>query len=248
LRYEAQRSKLSPMFDARTRLFLILFGMFSTCLIVGDIIGGKLIQTEILGQTFTLTVGMVPFPVTFLLTDVLNEFYGKRAARFATVVAFGLALLAYAFILIASAIPIAPMTQAPDWTGVTETAFQTVFLSSRRIIVASLTAYIVAQFVDIAVFHALKKLTRTRFLWLRATGSTAVSQLIDTVVINFVAWVGMMPLGVIVNMMVSSYGLKLLIAVGLTPLVYLAHALIERGMGIQPIALEPTTLPPIAKS
>jgi uncharacterized integral membrane protein (TIGR00697 family) len=230
------------MFDARTRLYLILFGMFSTCLVVGDIIGGKLIETEVFGHPFTLTVGMIPFPVTFLLTDVMNEFYGKQAARYATLVTFGLALLAYFFILVAGAIPAAAMTRAPDWTGVTEEAFQTVFLSSRRIIAASLTAYIVAQFVDIGVFHLLKRLTQNRLLWLRATGSTAVSQLIDTVVINLVAWVGMMPLGVIVNMMVSSYALKLLIAVGLTPLVYLAHALVERGMGIKPVVLVATSV------
>lgn len=232
------------MFDARTRLYLVLFGVFSTCLIVGDIIGGKLIQLPIAGQTFTLTVGMIPFPVTFLLTDVMNEFYGKQAARFATLVAFGLAVLAYAFIFLAGIIPIAPMTQAPDWTGVTEQAFQTVFLSSQRIIAASLVAYIIAQFVDIAVFHLLKRITRNRLLWLRATGSTAVSQLIDTVAINFVAWVGILPLSDIFNMMGSSYGLKLLIALGLTPLVYVAHAIVERGMGIQPVRLEAQSVVP----
>jgi queuosine precursor transporter len=241
----AQPEAVLAMFDARTRLFLILFGIFSTCLIVGDIIGGKLIQTQLFGQTFTLTVGMIPFPVTFLLTDVLNEFYGQRAARFVTLVAFGLAVLAYAFIFLAGAIPIADMTRAPDWTGVTEAAFQTVFLSSQRIIFASLCAYIVSQFVDIAVFHMLKGLTRSRLLWLRATGSTAVSQLIDTVVINLVAWGGMMSLDSILNMIVSSYTLKLVIALGLTPAIYLAHALVERGMGIQPFAIErkATTLP-----
>src|SRR5688572_16575394 len=109
--------------DARIKLFVILAGVFTTCLVVGDIIGGKLIQTAVFGQTITLTVGMIPFPVTFLLTDLLNEFYGKRAARFVTWVGFGMALLAYVFIFIAARIPIAEMTRAASWNGVTDSAF-----------------------------------------------------------------------------------------------------------------------------
>src|SRR5690606_33044568 len=172
--------------DSRQKLFVVLAAIFTTCLVVGDIIGGKLIQTALFGQTITLTVGMIPFPVTFLLTDLLNEFYGKRAARFVTLLGFGLALLAYAFIFIAGAIPIAPMALEPDWQGVTDHSFQNVFLSSQRMIAASLTAYIVAQFVDIGVFQVLKRATNNRLLWLRATGSTAISQLIDTIVISTV--------------------------------------------------------------
>jgi uncharacterized integral membrane protein (TIGR00697 family) len=218
-------------------LFLILAGVFSTCLVVGDIIGGKLIQTQLFGHPFTLTVGMIPFPVTFLLTDVLNEFYGKRAARFVTLLGFGLAVLAYTFIFIAGSIPIAPLALEPGWTGVTERSFQNVFLGSQRMILASLTAYMVAQFVDIGVFHVLKRKTHNRLLWLRATGSTAVSQLIDTLVINFVAWTGILGIDTILNIIVSSYVLKVAIALGLTPLVYLAHALIERGLKIEPVTL-----------
>lgn len=221
--------------DLRTRLFIVLAGVFSTSLIVGDIIGGKLIEVPLFGQVFILTVGMIPFPITFLLTDVLNEFYGKQLARFVTLLGFGLALLAYTFIFIAGAIPIAPMTQAPDWSGVNDAAFNNVFLGSQRMILASLTAYIVAQFVDIGVFHLLKKWTRNRFLWLRATGSTLVSQAVDTVTISTVAWWGLMSTDEILRIMLSSYVLKLLIAVGLTPLVYLVHTLLERGLGLTPL-------------
>jgi uncharacterized integral membrane protein (TIGR00697 family) len=170
-----------------------------------------------------------------LLTDVLNEFYGQRAARFITIVGFGMAVLSFAFIFLSAAVPFAPFTHAPDWTGVNEASFNNVFLGSMRMIVASLCAYLVSQFVDIGVFHLLKKKTSGKLLWLRATGSTAVSQLIDTITINFVAWSGMMSAGKIVNIIYSAYGLKLLIAVGLTPLIYLCHTLVERGLGIQPI-------------
>jgi uncharacterized integral membrane protein (TIGR00697 family) len=216
--------------NRRIQLFLVLACVFVTCLTVGDIIGGKLIQTRLFGYQFTLTVGMIPFPVTFLITDLLNEFYGKRAARFVTWVGFGMAALAYVFIYVAAAIPIAELTRAADWTGVTEAAFDRVFVGSQRMIAASLCAYLIAQFVDISIFHALRQATHQRLLWLRASGSTVLSQLVDTITINFVAWFGVLPLAEIGRIMLSSYVLKVLIAVGLTPLVYAGHALIERLM------------------
>lgn len=226
------------MLTPRVRLFTVLCSVFVSCLLVGDIIGGKLVQTHVFGQAFTLTVGMIPFPVTFLLTDVLNEFYGKRAARFVTMVGFGTALLAYLVIYLAAAIPIAPIAQQSDWTGVTEQAFENVFLGSQRMILASLTAYMVAQFADIGTFHLLKRLTGNQLLWVRATGSTIISQFIDTVVISGVAWIGILGPRDIVNIVVSSYAVKVLIALGLTPLVYLLHAVVERGLGIEPVILD----------
>ncbi|HSC87177.1 MAG TPA: queuosine precursor transporter, partial [Polyangiaceae bacterium] len=183
-------------------------------------------------------VGMLPFPVTFLLTDVLNEFYGPRPARFVTFLAFGMAILAFVIIYVAGAVPIAEFTRAADWQGVNEATFANVFLGSQRMLLASLAAFIVSQLVDIAVFHALKRWSGRRLLWLRASGSTAVSQLVDTVVITFVAWSGVLPPGKILNIIVSAYGLKVLIALGLTPAIYLCHALVIRGLGLEPIRLD----------
>jgi uncharacterized integral membrane protein (TIGR00697 family) len=230
-----------PMFlDKRHKLFLVLASVFTTCLVVGDIIGGKLVEANVFGFQFTTTVGMVPFPVTFLLTDVLNEFYGKRAARFVTLVAFFMAVLSFTFIYVAAAVPFAGMTRAADWTGVSEASFNNVFLGSMRMIVASLCAYLVSQFVDIGVFHLLRRATSGKMLWLRASGSTVVSQLIDTVTITFVAWTGTLSVGKIINIIYSAYGLKVLIALGLTPLIYLCHALVERRLGIPPHTLAET--------
>lgn len=229
---------MTPTLDAKYKLFVVLAGVFTTCLVVGDIIGGKLIQTVLFGQTITLTVGMIPFPVTFLLTDLLNEFYGKRAARFVTWVGFAMALLAYSFIYIALQIPIAEMTRSASWDGVTASAFDNVFDGSKRMIVASLVAYLIAQFTDIGVFHLLRRLTRGRFLWLRATGSTLLSQAIDTLTISTVAWYGLMSMGDIANIMMSSYSLKFLIALGLTPVIYAGHALVQGWLGLQPVPHE----------
>jgi hypothetical protein len=230
------RAATTGMFlDTRHKLFLALAGIFTTCLVVGDIVGGKLVATRIFGFEFTTTVGMVPFPVTFLLTDLLNEFYGRRAARFVTWLGFGMAVLAFSFIFVATSIPFAELTRQGDWRGVNEASFNNVFSGSLRMIVASLCAYLVSQFVDIGVFHALKNFTRGKLLWLRASGSTAVSQLFDTITINFVAWSGVLSVGKIMNVIASAYVLKLMIAVGLTPLIYLAHTLVQRGLGLQPL-------------
>jgi queuosine precursor transporter len=223
--------------DKRHKLFLVLIALFITCFLVGDIIGAKLVSWTMFGFQFTTTVGMVPFPVTFLLTDVINEFYGKRAARFITLTAFCMGVLSFAIIYLSGSIPIAAFTRAPGWKGVTEETFNNVFLSSLRIIISSLCAFLVSQFVDIGVFQLLKRLTFNRLLWLRASGSTVASQLIDTITITFVAWTGTLTTRQIINTIYTAYGLKILIAVGLTPLIYLCHALVERGLGIQPILI-----------
>jgi len=220
--------------DTKHKLFIVLTATFSACLLIGDLIGGKLIAVTVFGIGVTTTVGMIPFPVTFLLTDLINEFYGQRAARFVTFLALCMALLAYAFVYVAATVPIAEMTKDPAWTGVREACFQNVFVGSLRMLSASLVAYVIGQLTDIAVFGALKRWTGTRLLWLRATGSTAVSQLIDTVAITVVAWTGMMPPAEILRIILSAYTLKIVIAVGLTPLIYAGHGFVERRLGIQP--------------
>jgi uncharacterized integral membrane protein (TIGR00697 family) len=225
--------------DRRIQLFVVLTGVFVTSLVVGDIIGPKLVEVHLGTLVAVMSVGMLPFPITFLLTDILNEFYGKKSARFVTWVGFGMALFAFAIIQAALPLPWAPFTQDPGYTGTAQGAFDNVFGGSQRILFASMCAYLIGQFVDIAVFNGLKRLTRNRFLWLRATGSTVFSQLIDTVVVQVVAWSGVLPAGTIVKLVLTSYAVKLLVAVGLTPLVYAGHALLERKLGMKPVVLGP---------
>lgn len=227
--------------DARTRLLLVLTATFVVCLVVGDLVGGKLVTVVPGALPVTVSVGMIPFPITFLLTDLLHEFYGRQVARLVTFVGLGMALLTYAVVFAAGALPIAELTRAPGFPGVTEDAFQRVFLASQRIIVGSLTAYLLAQLLDIAVFHALKRSTGARLLWLRATGSTALSQLVDTVVISVIAWWGILSPGAVLGVALSSYAIKLVVAVALTPAVYAGHALIERWAGMEPVPVERTS-------
>jgi uncharacterized integral membrane protein (TIGR00697 family) len=224
--------------DARTKLLMVLAGLFITALVIGDIIGGKLYQTEVGGLLLTISVGMIPFPVVFLLTDVINEFYGQKTARFVTWVGFAMAWFVIAIIQVADLIPFAGFTSAAGWTGIDAGAFERVFTSSTRILLSSTAAYLLAQLVDIGIFHFLRRRTSGRALWLRATGSTVVSQLIDTVVIQFLAWSGKMAVGSIVSIILTSYLVKVVVAIAMTPMVYGAHALLERRLGIAPVAVD----------
>jgi uncharacterized integral membrane protein (TIGR00697 family) len=229
--------------DARFKLFLFLVGGFVTCLIVGDLIGGKLYATKVHGVEFVISVGMIPFPVTFLLTDLINEFYGHKVARLVTWVGFVMAMLTVSLVYVASIVPYAP------FTAITQASYENVFLGSLRIFAASLVAYIVSQYTDIGVFRLIKMVTQNRLLWLRATGSTAVSQLIDTVVIQTIAWVGTPVQPKIPAIILTSYAVKLLVAIGLTPLIYAGHAVVERVVGIEPVVLDKdgTVMTPLEK-
>lgn len=227
--------------DARTRLFVFLAGLFVTALVIGDILGGKLYQTEVGGLVLTISVGMIPFPIVFLLTDLINEFYGQKAARFVTMVGFVMAWFTIAVIQVADRVPFAPFTLGADWTGIHPDSFDRVFMSSTRILIASTAAYLTAQLVDIFIFHALRRRTSGKALWLRATGSTVVSQLIDTVVIQSLIWYVLAPPGTtlpfdaLVSIILTSYLVKVVAAIAMTPVIYGAHGLVERVLGIEPV-------------
>lgn len=222
------------LLDTRGKLFLSLAALFVTSLVVGDLIGGKLMAVPLFGSVHLLSVGFIPFPITFLLTDLLNEFYGKQAARTVTWVGFAMAVFTLVVVTIAVGVPWHPATQAEGWTGLTPAPYDAVFASGRRILVASMTAYVVAQLIDIAVFHKLKSLTHGRLLWLRATGSTVISQLLDTVVIQSMVWSGNLDVAALTDLIVSSWLGKVLIALALTPLIYAGHAFVERVLHVAP--------------
>ncbi len=226
------------LLDTRGKLFLTLAALFVTSLVVGDLIGGKLMGVPLFGEVRYLSVGFIPFPITFLLTDLLNEFYGKRAARTVTLVGLGMGVFTLAVVLLAVAAPWHPDTLTADWKGLTPGPYDAVFSSGTRILVASLVAYLFAQLLDIALFHRIKKLTSGRLLWLRATGSTVVSQLLDTIVIQTLVWNEQLVFDKLVALIVASWVGKLAIAVLLTPVIYAGHALMERVLGIAPLSHE----------
>jgi queuosine precursor transporter len=217
--------------DARTRLYIYMSAVFLTALLIGDTIGSKLFTVAIpFGFTTlhaNLSVGSIWFPITFLLTDTINEFYGSAGARFVTFVGFFMAIFAFIVIFIARKIP------AADFSPVKQDAFNNVLGNANRIFVASLIAYLVGQLVDIAIFQSAKRLTQSRHIWLRSTGSTLISQLIDTLIVTYVAFYGQIPKERLHQAATTSYIVKVLLAIGLTPVIYALHAVIHRRMHIQ---------------
>jgi queuosine precursor transporter len=218
-------------FSGRQRLYLWLCTVFLTALLVGDTIGSKLFTCAIpLGFTTlhaTLSVGAIWFPITFLLTDVINEFYGSKGARLVTWVGFCMAIFAFIAILCARAIPAAP------FSPVGQAAFENVLGNANRIFVASLIAYLIGQLVDITVFQAAKKLTQSRHIWLRSTGSTLISQLIDTLVVTYVAFLGKLTPAQLRQAATTSYVVKVLVAIGLTPVIYALHGLLHHRLHLE---------------
>jgi uncharacterized integral membrane protein (TIGR00697 family) len=224
--------------DARLRLFMILVAVFTTCLLVGDIIGGKLTSFHLFGREWVFSVGQIAFPITFILTDILNEFYGRKVTREVTLLAFFMVGLTFSIIYAAGAMPWASFTLASDWNGVTPGTFEVVFTQATRIQLASMVAFLIGQLVDISVFWALKRATGNRMLWLRATGSTAVSQMIDTIVISAIIWGNKLDFDGYVTVVTTSYLIKLSAAIVITPLIYLLHEVLEKKYGLSPAAAE----------
>ncbi len=228
---------------ATHKLFVVLAAVFVSCLLLGDIIGGKTIPTP-MGP---ISVGIIPFPVTFLLTDVVNDFYGRRGARFLTLLGFGMAVLAWTILQLGNLIP------AHESTYFTQVEFNKIFGGSAQLFVASMIAFLLGQFLDIQVFQFWKALTQSKHLWLRATGSTILSQVVDTVVINVVFWswsaagdpnsfLGKMSSGDrwswITAKIIREYMIKLVVAILLTPAVYAIHGFVVRYLKIEPEAHE----------
>lgn len=240
-----------PLHDKATRLFILLGCFFAANALLAEMIGVKLFQLEsalglpladfqLLGQehlSFVLSVGVLPWPLVFILTDVVNDYYGVRGVRFLTLTTAG--LLVFGFLVMYAAIHLPPdggwWLRSGTAQGVPDmqAAFSSIFGQGMNIIVGSLLAFVVGQLVDAVVFRGLKRASGSRHIWLRATGSTVVSQLIDSVVVTYVAfWVFKgMPFAQCTAMVLTAYSYKFIVAVLATPLVYLAHAGVERYLG-----------------
>jgi queuosine precursor transporter len=225
--------RLAPMRDSvassmiaqsrRDIVYLALAGFFVTNAILGEVTGGKLFT---LGP-FTLSIGVIPWPVVFLTTDLINEYFGREGVRRLTFMTIGLIVYAFVVLFLAMQVP------AASFSPVNDAQFDAVFGQSLWIIVGSVVAFAVSQLVDVGVFWLVRHRTGGRFLWMRATGSTVVSQLIDSIVIIGIAfWLpGKIKTAEFLTVAASNYSYKFLIAVGMTPVIYLAHSIIDRFLG-----------------
>ena len=210
--------------NKKQTLFFVLGGFFITNALVAELIGGKIIAVG----PFAVSAGLLPWPIVFVATDLVNEFFGRRGVRFYTFVTTG--LIAYTFILLA----LARLAPTAGFSPITQTAFDNVFGNSQWIIVGSLAAFLASQFIDVLVFWKIRQKTGARFLWARATGSTLVSQLIDTFVVAFIAFYlpGKLTLSQFLQVSLLSYLYKTVIAIAATPLCYAGHGLINRYLGL----------------
>ncbi len=210
------------MFQSRKQtLFIILAGIFITNAIVAEMIGGKLIDVG----PYLMSVGILPWPVVFVTTDLINEYFGKRGVqRLSIITAF---LIAYCFFVLYFAMDIPASTQIP---GITDDQFNAVFGQSRWIIVGSITAFLVSQLIDATLFQFFKSKTGNKMIWLRSTGSTVISQLFDSFIVLGIAFylTGILTFDQYISSGLTGYFVKLAIAILLTPVIYLGHFIIKK--------------------
>lgn len=232
----------------RNRLFIILSGIFITNALLAEIIGVKIFSAEgtiglapanlnIMGfvMDFNLTAGALIWPVVFVTTDLINEYFGKPGVkRISYLTAI---LISYSFLIIFLAIQLPPAS----WWVITkdgqgnvlnmDSAFNKVLGQGLRIIIGSLTAFIIGQLVDVFVFQKLRQVTGSKMLWLRATGSTLISQLVDSFVVLFIAFYGVFSTQQIIAIGITNYIYKFIVAILLTPLIYFGHSIIDNYLG-----------------
>ncbi|MGD9597778.1 MAG: queuosine precursor transporter [Steroidobacteraceae bacterium] len=232
------------------RLFIALAAFFLVNALLAEFVGVKIFSLEAtlgrppvhwdlfgVGGTLNFTAGVLLWPFVFIMTDVVNEYYGVRGVRFISWLAVG--CISYAFIAAYAVIALAP---ADFWVAANaalgvpdiQHAFGLIFGQGLWTIGGSLVAFMIGQLVDVAVFHRIRLHTGERFVWLRATASTAVSQLIDSYVVLYIAFVlgpQRWSNGQFLAVGTVNYGYKMAAAVALIPLLYASRHLIERYLG-----------------
>lgn len=202
-------------------VYVVLAGIFIANAIVAELIGGKLIHVG----TAVMSIGILPWPIVFITTDLINEYFGEKGVKKLSLITAS--LIAYCFILLYFALKI-PAVKGENL--ITDAQFNSVFGQSMWIIVGSITAFLVSQLIDVTLFHFVKNRTGNKMIWLRSTGSTVISQLFDSfIVLGIAFWMtGKMTTEVYILSAFTGYFVKLIIAILLTPLIYLGHYIIEK--------------------
>lgn len=241
---------MTPLLDRAQKLFLVLAGFFIANAILAELIGVKIFALEdtlglqpfewnLFGQSGSLsfTAGTLLWPVVFVMTDIINEYFGRRGVRFISWLT--VALIVYGFFFAYLAIAVAPASWwitvaqgqgVPDY----QAAFAAVFGQGLWTIGGSVTAFLIGQLIDVSVFHRIRRATGDRHIWLRATASTAVSQLVDSFVVLYIAFVlgpQQWPTSLFLAVGTVNYLYKMCAAIALIPALYLLRAAIRRYLG-----------------
>jgi uncharacterized integral membrane protein (TIGR00697 family) len=236
--------KIKP--DKLNNLYVVLSGIFIVNALVAEFAGAKFFSVErLLGitshQNLNLSVGAIIWPFVFVFSDIINEYFGKKGVRrisFLTAI-----LLAYAFLVIYVGTNLPP---SQFWLNLNQKgphgevfninyAYSAVFRQSMGIIIGSLTAFLISQMIDVYSFIFIKAFTGHKYLWLRATGSTIISQLFDSFVILFIAFYvfNNWTFKDVISVGVVQYIYKVVLAIAFTPLIYLIHFFVDKYLGIE---------------
>jgi uncharacterized integral membrane protein (TIGR00697 family) len=193
---------------------------------VAELIGGKLIHIG----PFVMSMGIVPWPIVFLTTDLINEYFGEKGVRKLSFITAGLIVYSFIILLVAINIP-----AAAGISPVNDSQFSAVFGQSMWIIVGSIVAFLISQLIDVSLFWFLKKKTGESKIWLRTTGSTVVSQLFDSfIVLGIAFWLpGKIDTNTFISSALTGYTFKLCVAVVLTPMIYLGHHWIKKYLSTE---------------
>lgn len=240
----ASASGQAPALSKAAVLYAWLACSSIACLIIANVVGVKLFDLDLGSFHVIHTAGMLTFPITFLITDLVNEYYGKKAARRIAWVGVAMGLLVFGVIQIADALP---SLDAPF--NVDERAFEQILSSATGMYLASMAAFLVGSLLDIGLFGWIKRATGGKLVWLRATGSTVISQFIDSFIVTWLAFsvfraVGggagaePMPFGEVLRTAATGYVLKFVIALALTPAIYAGRWAIRRYVGLTPLPAE----------
>jgi uncharacterized integral membrane protein (TIGR00697 family) len=235
-----------------SKLLLILGAFFVANAILSEFIGVKIFTVEgtlgikqfdinLLGVrnlSFNMSAGVLTWPIIFIMTDIINEYFGVKQVKFLSILTA--ALISYAFIIVAAAMHLTPsdfwVTQTVNGKQLDmNNAFAGIFGQGMWIIVGSIVAFLIGQIADVLIFHKIKRITGEKALWLRSTGSTLVSQLIDSFVVIFIAfylnpqyswsWQMVAAIGLV------NYTYKFIVAVLMTPILYIVHTVIDQYLG-----------------
>lgn len=198
------------------RLYLLLAALFIAALITCNLVANKFITLDLGFKTFVISAGVLPYPLTFLITDILSEIYGRRRTNYVVFAGFAASAFVLCILWLGHQYPAIPDSPVDDAT------YMRTFGNSWRVVAASMTAYLAAQLIDIRLFHFWKDLTKGKHLWLRNNGSTIFSQLIDTILVVFVLFAGVKTGDEMLALSADGWMFKVIVALADTPFFYLA--------------------------
>ena len=198
----------------RDQFYLVLSGIFIASLVTCNLIANKFVSVDLGFKVFIVSVGILPYPLTFLVTDLISELYGQRKANLVVFSGFVASVFVLIFLWLGS------QFSAISGSIVDDITYDSVFQNAWRLIAASMVAYLFAQFVDVRIFHFWKRLTKGKHLWLRNNGSTIASQLIDTALVVCILFVGVWESDQIYSAILDGWLFKMLMAFIDTPIIY----------------------------